>query len=56
METSSVGAQHRRRVNQGVFDRPYMDRCIAKGKATMGGLEGPARTVLEADIYGFKAP
>jgi hypothetical protein len=38
METSSVDAmKRRRRVNQGVFDRPYMDRAKAKGKAVKAG-------------------
>jgi hypothetical protein len=33
MERSSVGTEkRRRRVYQGVFDRPYMDRASVKGK------------------------
>ena len=56
METSSVGAQHRRRVNQGVFDRPYMDRAIAKGKAAMRGREGLRRASPRAAFMVSKGP
>ncbi len=38
METSSVGTKkRRRRANQGVFDRPYMDRASMKGKVRKVG-------------------
>jgi hypothetical protein len=43
METSVSTLERRRRVNQGVFDRPYMDRSTAKGKLLQAGAEAIAQ-------------
>jgi len=49
MEPSSVGTvKRRRRVNQGVFDRNYMDRAFMKGKVP----KVSQRSVKSVQSYG----